>query len=386
MRFRGRWTNRVVVAGAWIALGCILAVVGHWLVPWGAGTPGSLAEPKGWNPLAEALSGDAGGYERAVEVRPFRFPEDEGPHPGFQTEWWYFTGNVDDRQGRHYGFQLTFFRRALAAGVVRRTSRWATRDAWFAHAALADVARGDFTAEEKWGRGAMGMAGAQARPFAAWVQDWSAREEGSGYRLRADFGGQGLDLGLVPRKPRLLQGDRGLSRKGRAPGNASYYYSIPRLEVGGRIRTGVGSVDVTGTAWLDREWSTSALDPDDEGWDWFSLHLSDGRDVMLYQLRRKDGGVAPLSCGNVVAADGTAQPLSVRDFQVEAQKTWRSPKTGTVYPAAWRIRVPRENLDLIVEPWLPHQELALVVPYWEGAVRVTGEGLTGNGYVEMVGR
>lgn len=377
-------------AVAW-ALGGLLLCAG--ILLWAGGSPsgpasgaGASAEGRDGNPLLDALSGDPRGFARAMEVRPFRFPRDEGPHPGFQTEWWYFTGNLDDRRGRHHGFQLTFFRRALSAEPVRRTSRWATREAWFAHAALAEVDRGTFTAQEKWGRGALDLAGARAEPFAVWVQDWSARADGTGYRLRADFSGRGLDLRLEPRKPRVLQGDRGLSRKGRAPGNASYYYSLPRLAVSGRVRTAEGDVDVTGTAWLDREWSTSALDPEDEGWDWFALHLSDGRDVMLYRLRRRDAGVEPFSSGSVVAPDGRARGLSASDFDVAPGAAWRSPRTGRVYPAAWRVRIPGERLDLAVEPWLADQELDLVVPYWEGAVKVTGSGVAGNGYVEMTGR
>jgi predicted secreted hydrolase len=330
------------------------------------------------------------GYAKALAPRDFHFPADHGPHPEFRTEWWYYTGNLATAEGRRLGFQLTFFRSALAPTAPERASAWATRQAWLAHFTVSDVDGKGFHSFERWSRGAVGLAGAQAQPFRVWVKDWTA--EGAPafpVRLRAAEGGVAIDLLLQEGKPPVLQGERGLSRKGAEPGNASYYYSLARMPTSGTVRLDGESFPVTGDSWMDREWSTSSLGRDQVGWDWLALQLSDGWDAMLYRLRRADGSADPASSGTLIAPDGGSRPLHLTDFQLEGSGEWRSPRSGARYPTRWRVRVPAEELDLEVRPLLADQELDVSFRYWEGAVEIDGthhgRPVRGRGYVEMTG-
>lgn len=350
-------------------------------------------DPKASLSVAEALRGqNAQGYARALEPRDFSFPADHGPHPELRTEWWYYTGNLETAEGRRFGFQLTFFRSALAPEMPARQSEWATRQAWLAHFAVSDVEGERFRSFERWGRGAAGLAGARMEPFRVWLKDWSAQAAGGPVfpmRLQASAGDAALDLSLQQGKPPVLQGERGLSRKSAEPGNASYYYSLTRMPAEGTIRLGNERFQVTGLAWMDREWSTSSLGVDQVGWDWFALQLSDGSDLMLYQLRRKSGAIDPASSGTVVEPDGGSAPLSSTDFSIAPLSRWTSPRSGAAYPARWRVRVPSQELDLEIRPLLADQELDVSFRYWEGAVAVAGtrrgRPLQGRGYVELTG-
>jgi predicted secreted hydrolase len=350
--------------------------------------------------VTEAMAGDTVGYARAVAPRPFVWPGDHGPHPAFKTEWWYLTGNLDaaDGSGRRFGYQFTVFRVALSPDSLARASEWAARQLYMAHVTLSDVEAGRFYHAERFERGAAGLAGAQADPFRVWLADLDFRRvEGPALdgafpmRLRAaSEDGAAYDLTLGPLKPPVLQGEQGLSRKGPEAGNASYYYSLTRLATTGTVTVEGEAIPVEGLSWMDREWSTSALGSGLVGWDWFSLHLDPspgsgqaGRDLMLYQLRRRDGTADPFSQGTVVDPDGTARSLSADQFTLTAEGTWRSPRGGA-YPSRWRVRVPSEGLDLLVTPALADQELTGTVRYWEGAVTVEGTA-TGRGYLEMTG-
>ena len=342
--------------------------------------------------VGEALGGPTAGFERALLPRPFVFPADHGPHSGFRTEWWYYTGNLETADGRHFGFQLTFFRIALAPTMVSRASAWASREAYMAHFALTNTGGGRFSAAGRLSRAALGLAGAQAQPFRVWVENWSAEGVGGDaipLRLRAAEGDVAIDLTLSAATPVVLHGDRGLDKKGPEPGNASYYYSLTRMPAAGRVTVGGDAFDVKGLAWMDREWSTSSLGSDLVGWDWMAIQLADGRDLMLYRLRRADGSADRLSSGSLVHADGGSRHLGLEDFRIEVLDTWSSPRGAARYPSRWRVTLPSEGLDLEVVPRLADQELALAVRYWEGAVRVTGRSsrgpLAGAGYVELVG-
>jgi predicted secreted hydrolase len=372
---------------AWIgAVGLLLAALGAWALS----SPAERPRVRARLSLAATLGGEAAaGYARAVAARPLAFPVDHGPHPEYRTEWWYFTGNLETAAGRRFGYQLTFFRQALAPDVPRRASAWATNQVYMAHFALTDAAGDRFHAFERLGRGAVGLAGARADPLRVWLDDWTAAGAGDGLSLRAAEADVALELALTPIKPITLHGDRGLSRKSAEAGNASYYYSLTRLESRGTITIGSTAFPVRGLSWMDREWSTSALGPDQVGWDWFALQLADGRDLMVYRLRRRDGSVDPFSSGTLVAADGTAHRLARDDVVIEVRDTWRSPRDGTRYPARWRLRVPRARLDLDVRPLLADQELELTFRYWEGAVvarAADGDArVLGRGYVELTG-
>ncbi len=350
--------------------------------------------------LAGALrTADDRGYAKALAPREFHFPADHGPHPEFRTEWWYYTGNLETAAGRRFGFQLTFFRSALAPEMPARESAWATRQAWLAHFTVSDIdggAGGTFHSFERWSRGALDLAGAQAEPFRVWVKGWTAASVGGQtfpVRLIASADtmadNTAIDLVLRQGKPPVLQGERGLSRKSAEPGNASYYYSFTRMPASGHVAVTGERFAVTGLAWMDREWSTSSLGRDQVGWDWFSLQLSDGWDVMLYQLRRKNGTVDPASSGASIDPVGESRALSLSDFQIVDSGEWRSPRSGARYPARWRLRIPREGLDLEVRPLLADQELDVSFRYWEGAVEVEGahrgRPVRGRGYVELTG-
>lgn len=337
--------------------------------------------------------GDTEGYARAFAPRPFVFPADHGPHPEYRQEWWYFTGNLATPEGRRFGFQLTFFRTALTPAPAERASAWAADQAYMAHFTLSDIEAGRFHAFERFSRAALGLAGASAQPFRVWLEDWSAQGTGDDaalpMRLRAAQDGVAIDLILDSLKPPVLQGDRGLSQKGPAPGNASYYYSLTRMPTRGTVRIGSESFQVEGSSWMDREWSTSALSGDQVGWDWFALQLSDGRELMYYQLRRRDGSADPFSSGVLVQADGAGRRLAPQEVELGVAGHWQSPRTGVRYPSRWTIHIPAEELELEVVPRLAGQELDLAVRYWEGAVQARGTArgrpVTGQGYVELTG-
>ncbi len=341
-------------------------------------------------------------FARATGPRPIAFPADEGAHEAYQTEWWYYTGNLAGADGRRFGFQLTFFRRALAPAedIRERESDWATGQLYLAHFALTDAAAGRFHSFERLARGAAGLAGAAADPYRVWLEDWEvasprmAGPEARGgwdrpQRLRAADGPVAIDLRLEPAKPPVLHGRRGYSPKGSEPGNASYYYSYSRLQATGSITTADGRHAVEGLAWMDHEWSTSALSEEQVGWDWFSLQLEDGRELMAFQLREADGGVSPISSGSLIEPDGGSTSLEAQDFDIAVTDRWTSPRTGADYPAGWRLTVPAADLELDIEPLLADQELDISLRYWEGAVRVSGRSagrpVAGRGYVELTG-
>ncbi len=344
--------------------------------------------------VKDLLSGDADGFARVINPREFVFPRDHGTHPEYLSEWWYFTGNLDTEAGRHFGFQLTFFRFALTPNKLERPSAWSADQVYMAHLAITDVGIESFHAYERMSREALGLAGVKVEPLRIWLEDWildgSQSKEGAVvFNLIAQEGTTGIDLLLHSLKPIVRQGDRGVSRKSAEEGNASYYYSFPRLEARGDIKVNGQAYSVTGLAWMDREWGTSALAEDQAGWDWFALQLDDGRDLMYYRLRKTDGGTDSFSAGSLVEADGSVLPLGSDDVEITTDRQWTSPHSGVRYPSGWWLRIPRYGLDLEVTPYLEDQELNLGVRYWEGAVRVsntdTGGQKVGSGYVELAG-
>ena len=343
--------------------------------------------------LSELLSGDGdAGFEKAIEPRDFVFPDDHGPHPGFRNEWWYVTGNLDADGGRRFGFELTIFRFALTPSLPAAASNWRSNQVYIAHFAVTDADGDRFLAAERFSRGAIGLAGAQSSPFRVWIEDWEIAALQAGtperWQLRAADPGFSLDLELTAQKPPVLNGDAGLSQKSAEPGNASYYYSITRWLTEGSLRLGDDEFRVSGLSWLDREWSTSALGADQLGWDWFALQLSDGSELMFYNLRKLDGSQDELSAGTWVDADGRSLHLEREDVEVTVTDTWESPEGG-IYPSGWTLRVPGKGLALDIRPVMDDQELFTTVRYWEGAVDVQGQRggapIEGRGYVELTG-
>ena len=339
--------------------------------------------------LADLLGSDADpAFARAIAPRAFVFPEDHGPHPEFRNEWWYVTGNLDDEDGERFGFELTIFRFALTPSVAPSESAWRTNQVYIAHLAVTDADNERFYVAQRYSRGALGLAGAQAAPFRVWIDDWEMAEEADAWHLVANDEGFGIDLELRALKPPVLNGIDGLSQKSADPSNASYYYSITRLQTKGSLRIGENDFTVSGLSWLDREWSTSALAADQVGWDWFALQLDDGSDLMIYGLCLQDGTRDPASAGTFVDANGVTTHLAYDDVEIDVLEEWSSPEGGH-YPSRWLLRVPRFGLELDVTPTISDQELFTTVRYWEGAVDVTGEHdmkpVEGRGYVELTG-
>lgn len=342
--------------------------------------------------LTEALGGtDTEGYLRADQPRDFAFPRDHGPHPGFRNEWWYITGNLDTENGDRLGFHITFFRVALAPSFAGSgaflESPWVARHIWMAHTAITDVAGRRHVSEERFAREGAGLAGAAENGAKVWLEDWVlSGMETERWRLVLNAGPYALNLELTPAREPVLQGENGLSQKGREPGNASYYYSLPRIAVRGSVYKDGDEQPVTGLAWLDREWSTSALDEDQVGWDWFALQLDDGTDIMYYQLRRSDGSPDPHSKGRWMPADRPDRLLQPDDVELVPLRHSRM-ASGRRYPVAWRLSLPEFGRDLRIEAGLDQQEMESFIPYWEGAMDIRDrDGLpVGRGFVELTG-
>ena len=348
------------------------------------------------------VAGSAEGFARATEPDAVEFPRDLGPHDDYQTEWWYYTGNLSTADGRPFGFQFTIFRRALTPDestddtdleeepVEGVDSSWRSNQVYLAHFTISDIQADAFYPAERFSRGAGGLAGAQADPYRVWLEDWSAEEIAPGQvRLRARTADVALDLTLDETLPPVLHGDGGLSVKGPEPGNASYYYSIIQQQAAGTVAVGGESFDVTGLAWKDHEWSTSALSAGAIGWDWFSLQLDNGGALMLFEIRREDGTREATSAGSYIAPDGTVTHLALGDWTLQVTDTWTSPTSGGEYPAGWRIAVPSVGLELEGRPLMANQELNVSTIYWEGAVDFSGTlddtPVNARGYIEMTG-
>jgi predicted secreted hydrolase len=262
---------------------------------------------------------------------------------------------------------------------------------YMSHFTVTDVSGQQFFSYEKFSRDSIQLAGAQVEPYRVWATSWEAKEEGEGTRVQATApdGKVEINLFLRPSKPLVLQGERGLSQKSAEIGNASYYYSMPRLATEGAVTINGIVHQVQGESWLDREWSTSSLSDEQVGWDWFALHFEDGRELMYYQLRLADGTIEPFSSGVLIAPDGSTTPISRDDIQIEVLNRWTSPHTQAAYPSHWKISVPKAQLDLDITPLVADQELRVSVAYWEGAVQVqgqaAGQSVTGKGYIELTG-
>ncbi len=333
-------------------------------------------------------------FEIPKPGRVFAFPRDHGAHLRYKTEWWYYTGHLRSKEGEPFGYQLTFFRAGVRQPDPRARSAWALHTIYFAHLALSDITRKRFLFREKANRGALGLAGADEGRLKVWIESWRAQMEGDTHHLQARDEGLGLNLTLTPRKPPALHGENGFSRKAALSAAASYYFSLTRLDTKGRLTLGERSLEVTGSSWMDHEFFTQTLAPEQTGWDWFALQLDDGREVMLYLLRRRDGSIDPASSGTLVDPQGQVRHLKLADFQITPTATWKSPHSQAVYPAGWKLEIPSAGYSLTLTPTLADQEIrageAGAITYWEGQVKVEGQcgqqqPITGLGYVELTG-
>ena len=354
----------------------------------GCGEPPSPAVPGGALRLSAVLGEeDSDGFARADSPRTFRFPEDHGTHPEFRSEWWYLTIAAEDDAGHPLGVQFTLFRQALSAPdgstAAGTPNRWRTDQVYLAHFAVTDTLTGTHQSSERFARGHPSLAGVTAEPFRLWLEDWGiAAVDGNTWHLAVDDGARGASLALRLSGPPVLQGENGLSRKGE--GQASYYYSIPDIEVTGRVRIDGDERAIEGSGWLDREWSTSVLSADQLGWDWLALSLDDGRRVMLFRLRRADGSRDPYDQGMLSVPGAVDRPLGPADFDLRPVRTWQDDR-GVSWPVGWSVRLGAETWS--VEAALDDQIMDTSIRYWEGLVMVrddTGRPI-GRGYLELTG-
>jgi predicted secreted hydrolase len=330
-------------------------------------------------------------YRTALPGYRYRFPRDNFSHPDYRTEWWYYTGNVKASDGRRFGFELTFFRQ----GVTRDPARngvWDVRDVYFAHLALSDLDRGKFYHSERSNRSGPGIAGVSESDGRIWNGNWEIRWQGDDQKLQAIGNQFALHLVMHSQKPPVIHGENGVSQKGENAGEASHYISFTRLATSGSIDLNGAKLDVTGLAWMDHEFFTDQLEPDQAGWDWLSLQLDDRTEVMIFHLRRKDGSIDPHSAGTSVDASGKTMNLKSGDFVLQPDgATWTSPDTRAIYPIHWKIEIPRLAIELEALTPLASQELVskgkFAPTYWEGAITLKGtrggKSLTGVGYLEM---
>ena len=334
-------------------------------------------------------------YAVALPGYRYEFPRDHFDHPEYQTEWWYYTGNVTSSDGRRFGFELTFFRQS--ANWEAKKNAWDVRDLYLAHLALSDLDGGHFYHAERTNRAGPGIAGISVKDARIWNGNWQIQWSGDKQTLEAVDPRFDLHLSLKSEKPPVIQGENGVSQKAAGAGHASHYISLTRLAANGTITSGGKEFKVTGLAWMDHEFFTHQLDRDQIGWDWFSVQLADNTDLMLFRIRRKDGSVDPYSAATFVDASGKSTHLRAAEFSLHpGGATWTSSATKATYPIQWKINVPKLALDLEVRTSLPSQELiggptngTLTPSYWEGSVTYDGTRggaeIRGAGYLEMTG-
>ncbi len=359
-------------------------------------------------------------YQAALPGKNLSFPQDHFSHPGFKTEWWYYTGHLATESGKSFGYQVTFFRfglrdrqseekeqpprfesphrgeLALRGPQGRESIRTVEplfSDLYLTHFALSDKQEKRFLFRERSNRGYGNKAGAALDRLLVWNEDWKLAGQGQNHLIEVRERDTVLRLQLSPLKPPVLHGDKGLSQKGEGKGRASYYYSFTRMKTEGELEIGGKKEGVRGISWMDHEFGSDQLGEDQVGWDWFSLQLDNKTEIMLYLMRKKDGSVDPYSSGTVIYQNGGTKHLTHGDFRVEVLERWKSPKSGGDYPMRWRVAIPSEGIELEIAPFFAEQELdtrkSTRVIYWEGAVQVKGsyrkKPIQGLGYVEMTG-
>jgi predicted secreted hydrolase len=346
-----------------------------------------------WLLLTVAVSPAAAQYRVALPGYRYEFPRDYFNHPEFQTEWWYYTGNLTASDGHRFGFELTFFREGVDRDPGKRAA-WDIQDLYLAHLALSDLDGKAFYHAERTNRAGPGIAGIDERREVVWNGNWKVAWNGTDQTLEAIAPDFSFTFELHPEKAPVIHGENGVSQKAEGPGRASHYISLTRLRVDGTIQFKGKNITVQGLAWMDHEFFTHELEQNQVGWDWFSAQLSGNTELMLYRIRRKDGSVDPFSAGTYVDSTGNAVHLRTEDFALlPGSETWKSPATGAAYPVQWRILVPKLGMELEVTTALKNQELtgnSRAIPnYWEGAIDLKGQrgsaAVTGVGYLEMTG-
>jgi predicted secreted hydrolase len=344
--------------------------------------------------LAKAETADSSAFKQVLPGYQYQFPRDFFSHDDFRIEWWYYTGHLEDDSDHQFGYQLTFFRVALeGTDKIENASKWKIDQIYFAHLAVSDLHEQKFYHFERINRQGVMNAGAKSDQLLVWNEDWVLVDGEQGHHMKAFEKGTGLDLKLTPVKPLVFHGTNGVSKKGSEEGNASHYFSYTRMKTEGRVFINGKSYQVHGLSWMDHEFSSNQLNSELAGWDWFSFQLNEGSEVMLYQLRKKDGSIDAFSSGSLIDSKNKSKHLQLKDFTVTVKDYWSSKKTSIRYPAAWLVTLPEENTRLTVTPDMKDQELSglrsISGSYWEGSVTVKGthqgQPVEGKGFVELVG-
>lgn len=349
--------------------------------------------------LAILLPAWAAQWQLALPGYDYQFPRDHFSHPDYQTEWWYYTGNLSAADGHRFGFELTFFRQAIHLPqevAASSDATWRPDQIYLAHLALSDIDGGKFFHTERMNRAGPGLAGVDLSQKRYWNGNWEVRwtpAADGAQQLQAVSQRFTLDLTLTPGKPFVIHGNDGVSQKGPEPGRASHYISFTRLLARGKLDREGSSMAVNGLAWMDHEFFTEQLDNTEAGWDWFSIQLQNNEEIMLYRLRKKSGEADSYSSGTYVDTRGKAHFLAASEFTLSPASTWQSPNSGAQYPLAWEIRIPSLDLELSERTALDNQELLsrdrAFPTYWEGAVTYSGhihsQPVIGVGYLEMTG-
>ena len=332
-------------------------------------------------------------YQTALPGYVYKFPRDHFSHPAYQTEWWYYTGNVKTTGGHRFGFELTFFRQGVERNGEKQNA-WDVQDVYLAHLALSDLDDGQFYHAERTNRAGPGLAGVDEKLQRTWNGNWEAKWKGNDQELHAVDERFSFQFSLAPAKPPVIHGENGISQKAAGLGHASHYISFTRLITSGIIQLEGKTYSVTGSSWMDHEFFTHQLDANQTGWDWLSLQLSDNTELMLYHIRKKDGTADSFSSGTYINAQGKSFHLRAGDFSLAPlAEIWKSPVTSAAYPVRWKIEIPGQDLQLEITTPLRSQELSgrtnLLPAYWEGAITISGThahaAISGVGYLEMTG-
>ncbi|MEE9424166.1 MAG: lipocalin-like domain-containing protein [Methylococcales bacterium] len=378
---------------SWLALIIGVALLLFWLLQ--QSPPQQSTETLDLNSILSSQSSESQRFSKADRPRIFRFPEDHAAHPGYRIEWWYLTGNLKTKTNKtdndaEYGYQITFFRTTLQAKTTDRKSAWASNHIWMAHLAVSDINQQQHYQQQRLSRESLGLAGFQQQPFKIWLEDWQITAADNGdfpWKITAKDQQFSIDLTVNPLKPAVLQGDEGFSQKSAEAGNASYYYSFSRLNTTGTLTIAGKKQAVEGLSWLDREWSSSTLGKNQVGWDWFSLQLNNGEELMFYRLRNKTGQNNCYSHGKWIKSNSNTIDLTNDDVKLTELEYWQS-DTGRTYPISWQLTIPKLSQKLIVKAAIKDQLMRTSINYWEGAVTVhaaNSQQLIGKGYLEMTG-
>ena len=344
--------------------------------------------------ISEVMSVNDSSFKKAIEPIDFSFPQDHFAHNDYKIEWWYFTGNLTSKEGSKFGYQFTIFRNGISTDT-NKISSFDSKNFYLAHFAISDISNNNFYFSEKTSREAVEIAGSSMEKSVIFIENWQIKiisdnnKQFPTFEISSEDSTKSINFQLIPNKNIVLHGDKGLSQKSNQAGNASYYYSFTNLNTKGNIRIKNKNYEVSGKSWFDREWSTSALNENQSGWDWFSLQLNDSTEIMCFRLRDKNNNT-DFAKGTFVDKNGNVSNFKANDFSIKPIEFYKS-DSGKKYPSKWlfEYKYKEKNISLEIKTQIPEQELRLFTDYYEGSVSFTGKNgqnsVSGYGYVELTG-